>query len=418
MYQSQISKTFFLLSCLFVLWGCSQDQPTVTKNIPKDYESKADWILPDGWEEAEPSSNMVMAAFEITSGEHTLKFTVSSFEGLGGADLDNINRWLNQLGRSPINEQTLNELKQEIQFGHHSYLYFDLIENPPSPAENQLLTSILRVTNRSWFFKLQGHRDALRQQEPNFRSFLTSFRLQGDPKEAPVPEELTKAPPPPPPPTTVPRLPDPRFTAALSSAGGAVIPAGGNLPPGVPPPPRNAPPPPPGGFPKPPPIPPSLLSKDQQNNPSAVPPAPEPGQPGETDNGAPKWTVPQGWKSLPPTAFRVGNFLIQGENGETGEVTVIPLSGRAGSLDDNILRWGRQIGIPPEELQTDPPKQEDIQISGQTGKYVTIQGKTEGIHIGTAKHDGHTWFFKLKGKHALVEAQQANFKSFLQSVQF
>lgn len=359
---------------------------------------------------------MVLAAFAVKSGDRTLQFTISTFEGGGGSDLENLNRWLRQLGRPPADDVLLEKLREKVKLGLHEFLYFDLSQNAPTKGD-KFLTAILREGNRSWFFKLAGPANELKQEEPKFKQFLSSFRLQGDPQDAPEPDALTKTPPPSPP-TTVPRLPDPRFTAALSKAGGVLIPAGGNLPPGVPPPPRDAPPPPPGGFPKPPPIPPSLLKENQQQAASALPPATEPGQPETPENGNPQWIVPEGWKTLPPSAFRKGNFLIQDENGVSGEVTVVPLNAGAGSLDANILRWGRKIGLAPESVQTEPPATEEIQISGKEAKYIILKGEEQGIHIGMVDHEDQTWFFKLKGPNALVSSQMDSFRTFLKSVKF
>ena len=45
----------------------------------------------------------------------------------------------------------------------------------------------------------------------------------------------------------------------------------------------------------------------------------------------PAWEVPEGWKVLPSTPMRRGNFSIQGEGGGSAEVSVIRLPANAGS---------------------------------------------------------------------------------------
>ena len=394
------------------LFGCSEEQISVTKNVPKDYESYAQWSLPEGWTATKTTSNMVLAAFNVQSGDQTLKFTVSTFEGGGGSDLENLNRWLRQLGRPPANDSQLEQLRDKMKLGLHEFLYFDLSKDGPNQGD-KFLTAILREGNRSWFFKLAGPTEELLQQAPAFKQFLTSFRLQGDPKEAASP--VVSATPPPTPPKTVPPKPDPRFAAALSpTGGGKVYPAGGPLPQGTPPPPPGPPPLPPGGLPAPPTIPPEILEKIKNRNTSIqAPRAVEPVPP----VSGPKWTVPAGWEALPPTSMRKGNFVIAGDGDSKAEVTVIPLNVGSGSMEANIGRWAGQVGISADELKANPPKPQEFQILGQSGWYVPIEGKEQAIHMGMVDHAGQTWYFKLKGPKAIVSSQKEAFQTFLKSVQ-
>ena len=417
--MNQLTCRFPILLLAF-LFGCSEEKITVTQNIPKDYESYAEWTLPKGWEDANTTSNMVMAAFNVKAGEETLKFTLSTFEGSGGSDLENLNRWLRQLGRPSADEDQLKTLTQNMKLGLHTFKYFDLTQDAPSSADTHFLTAILRVGNRSWFFKLQGPREPLRQQASSFKDFLASFRLQGDPEPASTPTVVDTPPSaPPPPPALVPLSPDPRFAAALSASGGAkVYPAGGPLPAGTPAPPSGPPPLPPGGLPPPPQIPPEILEKIKNRNASIQTPAQGPAATSVSTNDGPRWTVPAGWQTLPPTSMRKGNFVLSGEGDTKGEVTVIPLNAGSGSMEANVTRWAGQVGITPEELKDNPPQPEEFQISGLPGWYIPIDGKEQSIHMGLVDHEGQTWFFKLKGPVGLVASQKEPFRSFLKSVQF
>ena len=60
-----------------------------------------------------------------------------------------------------------------------------------------------------------------------------------------------------------------------------------------------------------------------------------------------KWQTPDGWKEQPSGQMRVGFFAFTGENNQKAEVTIIPLSGLAGSDLDNVNRWLGQLGAPP-----------------------------------------------------------------------
>ena len=136
------------------LWGCGKDPITVQKNVPKDYEGQhLRWTLPDGWENVEVDNNMQMAAFSINDGDQNYKFTISTFSGGGGTDLDNLNRWFGQLGKPPANIKVLANYHKN-RFGTHTFQFFDLTDE--NSGSKQFFTAILRENNRSWFLNSRG----------------------------------------------------------------------------------------------------------------------------------------------------------------------------------------------------------------------------------------------------------------------
>src|SRR5215216_934301 len=53
----------------------------------------------------------------------------------------------------------------------------------------------------------------------------------------------------------------------------------------------------------------------------------------EADHAGPaslQWKVPAGWQEQPAGNMRVGSFVISGQNGEKGEVAVLPMPSMAG----------------------------------------------------------------------------------------
>src|SRR5437773_8052386 len=57
--------------------------------------------------------------------------------------------------------------------------------------------------------------------------------------------------------------------------------------------------------------------------------------------------LPEGWQQLPSDQMRIGNYAVQGKNGEKAQVTVIALPGSSGSELDNVNRWRGQVGLQP-----------------------------------------------------------------------
>ena len=125
---------------------------------------------------------MQMAAFSINDGDQNYKFTISTFSGGGGTDLDNLNRWFGQLGKPPANTTVLANYRKNRFFGTHTFQFFDLTDAENS-ENKQFFTAILRENNRSWFFKLEGVGVGFKKQKTAFQGFLASVRLQGEPDE-------------------------------------------------------------------------------------------------------------------------------------------------------------------------------------------------------------------------------------------
>jgi len=386
------TPTLITILSLF-LWGCGKDPITVQKNVPKDYEGQhLRWTLPDGWENIEVDNNMQMAAFSINNGDQNYKFTISTFSGGGGTDLDNLNRWFGQLGKPPANTTVLANYRKNLFFGTHTFQLFDLTD-AESPENKQFFTAILRENNRSWFFKLEGAGVGFKKQKTAFQGFLATVRLQGEPDE----------------------LAEPSVPRAVTAAGGVKIARKTDAPSGAPPPPSGPPPLPPGGLPLPPPIPPEVLEKMRNTPPPSIPSQIQK-QLGSVKT--PAWEVPEGWKVLPSTPMRRGNFSIQGEGGGSAEVSVIRLPANAGDLQSNITRWGRQVGISQENLSKDQPPVQQLEVGGSKATYVVLRGPERSTCVAIVRQGEGTWFFKLSGKNSLVEANRTAFEGFLQTVKF
>jgi hypothetical protein len=136
------------------------------------------------------------------------------------------------------------------------------------------------------------------------------------------------------------------------------------------------------------------------------------------------WTVPSGWKTLPPDQMRLGNFVAAGSDGRKVEITVITFPGTAGGELENVNRWRRQISLPP--VGADEIKSENTAIGGNAAKVydltsagpATPGGATTRVIAAIALVDGASWFIKMSGDAELVAAQRAAFDQFLKSVSF
>src|SRR4030095_902688 len=131
------------------------------------------WELPDGWGEGLPST-MRYASFAATeeNGEK-VDISVVTFPGDGGNDLDNVNRWRQQIGLAGVDAGELNSIIAPFQSNQINFSTADMIG-----PNSRTLAAWVRREGRSWFFKLTGPKDAVEKQKPNFVRFLQSNRFE------------------------------------------------------------------------------------------------------------------------------------------------------------------------------------------------------------------------------------------------
>ena len=127
------------------------------------------------------------------------------------------------------------------------------------------------------------------------------------------------------------------------------------------------------------------------------------------------WMTPQGWQELPPTSIRIANLAIAGTTGKA-EVAVTSFPGEVGTELDNVNRWRRELKLPPVE-EGDVSSQ-SVTVDSMDGKLFDISGATEQTVVAMVSRNGATWFFKLRGETATVEAAKPAFTEFLKSVRF
>jgi hypothetical protein len=155
---------------------------------------------------------------------------------------------------------------------------------------------------------------------------------------------------------------------------------------------------------------PPVTADPQPSPPVSVPPSPQP--PREIS-----WQVPEGWREGPAKSMRVASFSV-GANETPGEVSVIKLGGAAGGELANVNRWRGQIGLPPITAEVLASSVMDVESPAGTIDLVDCAGSDQRTLAGWLAHEGNTWFFKLSGPSAVVEAEQARFKTFLASLDF
>lgn len=148
-------------------------------------------------------------------------------------------------------------------------------------------------------------------------------------------------------------------------------------------------------------------------------------EPGTNDQPKISLEAPDGWEKSEGNAMRIASFRIPGIGGLDGDVSVVPLPGRAGTALENVNRWRGQLKLPPLESENDPAL--GTNLEGRSGTTLIthmvsdgplLDGKRKGaISTGILKTDDFTWFFKMGGDAELLLKNRAKFEAFVLSAE-
>lgn len=130
-----------------------------------------------------------------------------------------------------------------------------------------------------------------------------------------------------------------------------------------------------------------------------------------------KWTKPDGWIEVPPSAMRYASFAA-GTNESKVDVSVVTFSGQGGSDTDNVNRWRQQIGLPPMTPADVATQIEPLKSDGADFSAVDIAGPNARTLAAWTRREGQVWFFKATGPNGAVEKEKPNFMKFVQSIRF
>jgi hypothetical protein len=162
----------------FLKWVSSSRGPasasTVT-NAPvtpaNSDQPEIKWNLPPGWSPA-PASAMRYASFAAEKSGEKADISVVTFPGDGGGDVENVNRWRQQIGLPAVGTEILKAMIAPVQAGD---IHIDTIDMTGASA--RVLAAWARHGGRAWFFKLTGPPSLVEQEKPKFIAFLQSIRF-------------------------------------------------------------------------------------------------------------------------------------------------------------------------------------------------------------------------------------------------
>lgn len=134
------------------------------------------------------------------------------------------------------------------------------------------------------------------------------------------------------------------------------------------------------------------------------------------------WETPEGWAEERGSGIRIVTFRTEGS--DPVEVSIVSLSGPAGGLVPNAVRWAGQIGVPADNIEAFIDRQEEITtqngLSGRIIDFTGLQPEAGGAApsiIGAVFPLGDdSLFVKMTGSKAAVTAEKSEFRQLLQSL--
>jgi hypothetical protein len=132
---------------------------------------------PPNWE-PQPISQMRQASF-LVKGDNDAVADIS-FVSLGAAAgnvLDNVNRWLDQLGQPPITEQKLGDMTQRLRTSLGDVTIVDLAglpENADPARDGRIIAAMATSGSLTLFFKMRGNADLTEAQKGDFIKWVAS----------------------------------------------------------------------------------------------------------------------------------------------------------------------------------------------------------------------------------------------------
>src|SRR5712675_412152 len=177
---------------------------TAAPRMPGGLAPAADTAVttPPNWE-AQPLSQMRQASF-LVKGDNGAVADVS-FVSLGSAAgdvLENVNRWLGQLGQPPITEQKLGEMAQRLHTSLGDVAIVDLAglpDNADPARDGRIIAAMVTTADATLFFKMRGNADLAEAQKGDFIKWVAAVcdaQNQAGPSQmAAAAPQTTSAPP-------------------------------------------------------------------------------------------------------------------------------------------------------------------------------------------------------------------------------
>ena len=156
----------------------SGDNPAMpAADIPKS-SAHATWTTPITWKELPPNGIRV-GNFAINGQDGTkAEAAIFSFRDTVGSELDNVNRWRNELKLPPLDTDKI--ASEPVTIYSMDGKMYEI-----STANKSFVAATLPRQGDTWVFKMWGDKDVVTEAVPVFRDFLKTVHITAEPEATP-----------------------------------------------------------------------------------------------------------------------------------------------------------------------------------------------------------------------------------------
>jgi hypothetical protein len=208
-FHSRRSRWLSLVLLALALGACDNEHISVYR-IPKENDqvslqtgsgnlappppsNPASWTKPDDWTE-KALSEMRLGSFQVAGpNDETADVSITAFPGDAGGLESNVNRWRGQVHQPTLEGDQLAKSWQEETVDGVPTVIVDLQTPDGTEKASAILGAVMRSPDRTWFVKMTGSPDLLKNQKDNFLRFVRSFHFPSSPQE---PKQEQEEPPP------------------------------------------------------------------------------------------------------------------------------------------------------------------------------------------------------------------------------
>ena len=132
-----------------------------------------------------------------------------------------------------------------------------------------------------------------------------------------------------------------------------------------------------------------------------------------------KWTVPADWRIAANDEFsKVAWSAGPADPLLEARITLTPLSSSAAGLEAQLARWAHQLDLETEISASLLKYTEKIDVTGASGVWVEMQGRSETILAVIIERPKKMWVFKFRSCLATAKKYHDSFRTFAESLQF
>ncbi len=152
---------------------------------------------PAGWTEEQPGG-MRAARFSVPAKQGPqIDVSVIPLPGITASKTDIVNLWREQIRLGPIKESDLSDAIQKVNVGSDQGEMFDMVSTDAIIEEKhkaRILVAMLNQGQTTWFFKMTGEDESVRDQKSAFLEFLGSVGIDSSGHAEPAPRVTSGGP--------------------------------------------------------------------------------------------------------------------------------------------------------------------------------------------------------------------------------